>query len=63
MRESENLKIIRDTQYFKDKSDQALLNLKHNEKALKELQGMRQFCEDVQEQEEKRLKKAWFEKI
>ena len=41
MRESENTKIIRDTQYFKDKSDQALLALKRNEKALKEFQGMR----------------------
>ena len=51
MRESENIKIVRDTQYFKDRCDQALLTLKYHEKELTELHSMRQYCEDVQEKE------------
>ena len=47
MREHENGKILRDTQYFKDRCDQALLNLKHNEKKMVVLEGMRLDCEEI----------------
>ena len=56
MKEHENLKVMRDTQYFKDRCDQALIQLKHNERKVRELESMRQYCEDVQDREEERQK-------
>ena len=56
MKDHEHNKILRDTQYFKDRCDSALLALKKNEKELVELRQMRHFCDDVTEREDARIR-------
>lgn len=56
MKEHEELKVMRDTQYFKDRCDKALLALKQSEKELGELRETRLYCDDIIEREEARKK-------
>ena len=56
LRDHEHLKIMRDTQYFKDKCDAALLKLKYNDQRMQELESQRKYAEDIQEREQERLR-------
>ena len=57
MREHEHSKILRDTQVYKDKCDEALIQLKHNEHEMQDLLAIREDCEEIQEREHTRLNK------
>ena len=55
MREHEHLKILRDTQHFKDKCDQALLQLKYNYREMEELTSLKSYCDEIQAREAERV--------
>ena len=56
MQESERLKMIYDSQYYKDKVDQQFLELKATKAELENLRDMKQFCRQVQDRENARVK-------
>jgi len=57
MKEHEHTKIMRDTQYFKDRCDQALLQLKYAQREKEELELTKMQCDEILVKEVARVEK------